>query len=226
VCSAIACGQPLTHHSANIRSAGARVRIEEYRPRASAGSAVLVLLYGSGGAHSSGVPYVDEARLFAAKNCAVYLPHYLDVTTGSAAEPQSHYELWAKTVEDALRWIASRTGIARDRTVIAGYSLGGSVALAVAAAQPGLGGIVVWSGSLPDAYRDVEALPPLLILHGGRDTVVPASDARQLAALCTIRKFRCDLSIYPEEGHAFSAEGIGRANQQILTFLNRILRPR
>jgi dienelactone hydrolase len=86
--------------------------------------------------------------------------------------------------------------------------LGGSVALTVAALESDLAGIVVRSGSMPDAYRDVNKLPPLPILHGGRDRVIPDYDARQLEALCTRKQFRCELSIYLGEGHAFSVAGI------------------
>jgi predicted esterase len=133
--------------------------------------------------------------------------------------------MWAETVRDALHHIRSRTGIPASRTVIAGYSLGASVALSVAALEPRLAGIVVWSGSLPDAYRDVKKLPPLLILHGARDPVIPDSNARQLAALCTLKQFPCELSIYPDEGHAFSAGGVARADRQIQAFLDSVLGP-
>ncbi len=110
--------------------------------------------------------------------------------------------------------------------VMVGYSLGGSVALAAAAQEPRVAGIVVWSGSLPDSYRDVRTLPPLLILHGGQDATIPAWNARQLAALCTERQLRCELNIYPGEGHAFSAAGIAQAHGQIRAFLDGVLRYR
>jgi len=107
--------------------------------------------------------------------------------------------------------------------VVVGYSLGASVALSVAAVEPELAGIVVWSGSLPDAYRNVKRLPPLLILHGARDAVIPDYNARQLAALCTLNHFSCELHIYPDEGHAFSRDAIARADGQIEAFLDRVL---
>lgn len=156
----------------------------------------------------------------------MYLPHYLEVTHGRASEPELHYEIWSQTVRDALEHIQSETGIPRRRMAVVGYSLGGSVALSVAAKEPLLAGIVVWSGSMPDAYRDVKRLPPLLILHGGRDSVIPAGNARQLAALCAIKEFRCELSIYSDAGHLFSEEGIIRANNQIRVFLDTIFRAR
>lgn len=227
LCAFLGFGQTLQHKTTIFQTGGARVTIDEYKSRVSAtNAAAVVLLYGSGGVQSSAIRYTDEARLFAHWGYWVYLPHYLEVTHGRASEPELHYEVWAQTVRDALHYIQSQTGIPRSRMAIAGYSLGASVALSVAALEPRLAGIVVWSGSMPDVYRDVKTLPPLLILHGGRDAVIPAADARQLAALCTIGQFRCDLSIYREEGHAFSADGITRANGQILTFLDSVLRPR
>jgi predicted esterase len=87
-----------------------------------------------------------------------------------------------------------RTHVAPSRTVLIGYSLGASVALAASAGESQLAGIVVWSGSLPDTYvRLFHKIPPLLILHGARDGV-------------------CKLSIYNAEGHAFSGKGITQAD--------------
>ena len=215
-------GQPLLHSTAAFRSRGAAATIEKYASRTPvADAAAVVLLYGSGGTRSE-VPYAKEARLFARLGFRVYLPHYLDVTAGRANDPESHYEIWAQAVRDALQYIQSEAGIPRSRTAIVGYSLGGSVALSAAAVDPQLAGVVVWSGSLPDAYRDVRTLPPLLILHGGRDAIIPVQNARQLAALCEQRQFRCDLDIYSGEGHAFSAAGLARANSRILAFLKTL----
>ena len=93
----------------------------------------------------------------------------------------------------------------------------------MAAQEARLAGVVVWSGSLPDAYRDVEKLPPLLILHGGQDATIPVSNAQQLATLCAQKKFSCDLSIYPQQSHAFSPGATTRADRQIFMFLEKVL---
>ncbi|MGA2601254.1 MAG: alpha/beta fold hydrolase [Bryobacteraceae bacterium] len=220
-----------------LANAGARVKIDEYDPpEPNSNGAAVILLYGSGGLRSPAFNYPDEARQIARMGYPVYLPHYLDATHGSANDPQSHYETWANTQQYTLSRIFERQqytvsrkgleGVPQSRIAIVGYSLGGSVALAFASKEPHLAGVVVWSGSMPDAYRDVENLPPLLILHGARDSVIPASNARQLAALCAMKHFRCDFSIYPGEGHAFSADGITRANHQIQAFLQTVLQPR
>ncbi len=227
LCAACGFGQTIRHKTVACQTAGARVAIEEYASRTSTPeAAALILLYGSGGARSPALPYTEEARRFAGLGLRVFLPHYLDVTRGSASEPALHYQVWARAVCDVIQCIELQTGIPPGRMVMVGYSLGGSVALAAAAQEPRVAGIVVWSGSLPDSYRDVRTLPPLLILHGGQDSTISAWNARRLAALCTERQFRCELNIYPDEGHAFSTAGIAQANGKIRAFLHSVLRHR
>ena len=111
-----------------------------------------------------------------------------------------------------------------SRAVIVGYSLGASVALSLAAQERTRAGIVVWSGSLPDEYRDVNVLPPLLILHGSRDTVIPEYNAQQLASLCKLRRLKCELDMFPDEGHAFSPNATRRAEAKIREFLDDVLK--
>jgi carboxymethylenebutenolidase len=224
LCAVSGVGGNPRHKTAILQSRGVRIAIDEYLSRvATKDAAAVILLYGSGGVRSSALPYDGQARLFAAGGRSVYLPHYLDVTRGSTREPELHYGMWAMAVRDVLEYIRGRTGIPPGRMAMVGHSLGASVALSAAALEPHLAGIVVWSGSLPDAYRGVQTLPPLLILHGGRDPVIPDFNARQLATVCTLRQFPCELRIYPDEGHAFSAAGIARADRQIQAFLDRVL---
>jgi dienelactone hydrolase len=201
------------------------VEIDEYSSNAAVGDVpVIVMLSGSGGIQSPNMPFDSQARLFANQCCRVFLPHYLDVTHGSPSDPAKHYAIWAQAVRDALTFIRVETHIPPNRTVLLGYSLGASVALAAAAGESLLAGVVVWSGSLPDAYvRAFDRPPPLLILHGARDTVIPVFNARQLAKLCEMKHGVCKLSIYDEEGHAFSGKGIAQADREVWKFLEGIL---
>jgi dienelactone hydrolase len=210
--------------SSFVTSAG-EVEIEEYASGAAiADVPVVVLLSGSGGVRSPNMPFDSQARLFAGAGFRVYIPHYLDVTHGSPRDPIKHYAIWAQAVRDALAFIQVQTHTAPSRIALVGYSLGASVALAAAAGESRLAGVVVWSGSLPDAYVGAfDRLPPLLILHGGRDETIPVFNARQLAKLCELKHGVCKLSIYAEEGHAFSSAGIGRADREIEAFLEGIL---
>lgn len=220
--AALAAGADIQHKTSDFQSRVGKIGIDEYAVAGAAAQAV-VLLHGSGGLRASGFPLEAQGRLLASGGRRVYVPHYLDATRGSARDPEQHYEIWARTVLDAIRFIGSRSGIPPERIAIAGYSLGASVALAAAAMEPRLAGVVDWSGSLPDAYREVNRLPPLLILHGGKDRTIPVFNARQLAEVCSLRGFACELNVEPEEDHAFSAAAVERADRLILAFLDRVL---
>jgi dienelactone hydrolase len=209
----------------SIATSAGELEMEEYASGAAiADVPVIVLLSGSGGVQSPNMPFESQAQLFAGGGYRVYIPHYMNVTHGSPRDPIKHYAIWAQAVRDALSFIQVQTHISPLRIALVGYSLGASVALAAAAGESRLAGIVIWSGSLPDAYVSAfDRLPPLLILHGAQDMGIPVFNARQLAELCELKHGVCKLSIYAEEGHAFSSAGIGRADREIEAFLEVIL---
>ena len=99
----------------------------------------------------------------------------------------------------ARAWLAKRTGIAESEVVLAGHSLGGGVAVDLAA-RDGACALILESTftSLPDAadyYAPVSPLMqmrfdslakitkyrgPLLQTHGDRDTIIPFENGRKL----------------------------------------------
>lgn len=78
-----------------------------------------------------------------------------------------------------LRSLESITGIALEQTVLAGFSQGGAMTLDVGLHLP-LKALIVLSGYLhaPIAPRP-SAAPPVLMVHGRQDQVVPLSAAVQ-----------------------------------------------
>jgi dienelactone hydrolase len=180
---------------------------------------VLILLHGVSG---PSLFYTQQAEFFADHGFRVLLPHYLDATHDSSPTDE-HYEAWVsavrKIVDDSNtdakgRWVS---------TVIVGYSLGASVALALGSQGQGPDAIAEMYGSLPDLFfRDLRGMPPLLILHGGRDTNIPVSNAIQLGKLCSVANLTCDTHIYPGEGHGFSPEALRDADQRILQFFAKV----
>lgn len=78
---------------------------------------------------------------------------------------------------DWLLSLESSTGVPLSRTVLSGFSQGGAMTLDVGLKLP-LAGLVVMSGYLhpgavPDATSTTTASPPVLIMHGRYDQVVP-----------------------------------------------------
>ncbi|MFN4065749.1 MAG: alpha/beta hydrolase [Thermosynechococcus sp.] len=81
------------------------------------------------------------------------------------------------TSEAALRdWIGSLP-IDLSRTILGGFSQGGALTLAVGLALP-LAGLVVFSGYLVRPPVVAATSPPVLMIHGTADPVVPFASAQ------------------------------------------------
>jgi phospholipase/carboxylesterase len=92
-----------------------------------------------------------------------------------------------QTLTDWIESLPAVTGIPLDRTWIAGFSQGGAMTLDIALDLP-VAGAIVLSGYLhPDReaspggnlHPPAQAAPPVLIVHGRQDDVVPISAARK-----------------------------------------------
>ena len=78
-----------------------------------------------------------------------------------------------------LQGLEGQTGIPLSRTILAGFSQGGAMTLDVGTCLP-LAGLMVLSGYLHTALSDRPSpLPPMLLVHGRQDPVVPIAAARQ-----------------------------------------------
>lgn len=80
---------------------------------------------------------------------------------------------------DMLKSLESSTGVPLSRTVLGGFSQGGAMTLDVGLNLP-LAGLVVMSGYLHPFPRQASGtFPPVLIVHGRQDTLVPVSSAQK-----------------------------------------------
>jgi phospholipase/carboxylesterase len=86
---------------------------------------------------------------------------------------------------DWIESLPATTGIPLDRTWIAGFSQGGAMTLDIGLDLP-VAGLIVMSGYLhPDRAKPPQAAPPVLIVHGRQDDVVPIAAARNSRELLT-----------------------------------------
>ena len=143
-----AAGRAIQPVRTTFTSDGNNIRTDIYSLDTSPSDAApVVLLHGPSGPQSRNAPYRRVATRLAQKGYRVWLPHYLDATGGSAADPVDHYRFWVRAVQDAIA-AASAAGPAPPQKIcLVGYSLGASVALAIACVAPTLGGVVACSGS-------------------------------------------------------------------------------
>ncbi len=176
---------------------------------------LLILLHGASG---PGRFLREQAGFFARRGFHVILPHYLEAGRG-VAPTEENYRAWVAAVRGAM----ADAG-ASGHTVLFGYSLGASIALALGSEGHGPDAVAELAGSLPDyALRDLQGMPPLLILHGGRDIEVPVNNALQLARLCTEAELLCEQHIYPNEGHVLTPDALRDADERVLRFFARAL---
>jgi phospholipase/carboxylesterase len=114
----------------------------------------------------------------------------------------------ATSREVLSEWVHSlpdSTGIPLDRTYIAGFSQGGAMTLEIGLDLP-VAGLIVMSGYLhPDRAKPDPDAPPVLIVHGRQDDVVPIAAARksqetlmQLGVDVRYQEFEMGHSIVPE----------------------------
>jgi carboxymethylenebutenolidase len=180
---------------------------------------LMVLLHGASGPSAF---YSDQARFFAAHGFRVVLPHYLEAGHGPNATDEN-YETWVAVIRKVIDESESNDN-QRPATVIVGYSLGASVALALGSQGQGPDAIAEQYGSLPDKFfRDMKGMPPLLILHGELDDIIPVDNALRLFRLCSVSDLKCDMYIYSTEGHGFSSKDQQDANERILQFFAPIV---
>jgi dienelactone hydrolase len=187
----------------------------------------VIALHGSGG----GLRYASEpARLLTAQGYAVYILHYFDRTATVWADQENirrNFVAWMETVRDAIAYVSQRPEVDSERIALLGFSLGAYLALSVAAQDPRVRAVVEFSGGVPEELEhQVRRLPPVLILHGSRDDVVPVSEADRLRALLERTGTEYQAHIYPEAGHGFSTVTLLDAGMRALAFLNQHLRQR
>lgn len=124
-----------------------------------------------------------------------------------------------KLLTDWLLSLEGTTGVPLSHTILSGFSQGAAMTLDVGLSLP-LAGLIALSGYLHPLSESNRAFPPVLIVHGRQDSVVPlkaAQSARDsLAAL--------SVSVQYQEfdmGHEIRPEVLG----VIRNFVLRIMPP-
>ncbi len=140
----------------------------------------------------------------------------------------------ADAVEDAGKavvWLRSadgrRRGVGGERVVVAGYSAGGITAASLAAeGDDAIDGALVGAIAIAGAAIDPSALspsaPPLLLVHGTLDDVVPIALARATCASAERVASTCTVDAVPGAGHALPFDDPDRVTSSIEAFLAAI----
>lgn len=126
---------------------------------------------------------------------------------------------------DAIRHVRSLPATDPERIGLFGLSLGGFHAVDIAARDERLGAVVALMGALPRSTPEtsVRSMPPTLILHGARDSVVPIGRAVDLALLLGRLQSPFDMKIYVRGGHTMARDAHGDSVRLVAEFFGRHL---
>ncbi len=212
----------------SYQSGSAAIGVDVREPSGTGPFPALILLHGSGGAASY---WLDAmAPLLAGAGLALYAPHYFDKTGTRRATAQTildghHFTQWLAASRDLIDFIVRRPGVDARRIGVLGVSLGGYLAVALGAEESRLRAVIELSGGMPPGWesRVTPAMPPVLILHGEEDEVVPAAEAHKLEAVLRGRGVAVSMEIVAREGHWFSQAArlrlLLRCSQFLMTHL-------
>jgi len=192
-----------------------------------------LLLHGANGFDSQLSGYNAYASELAAHGIDAYLVYYY-----SPADEESmyggvdvfvkRYAAWTRLISD-LAGDVLKGKDSNGKLGLVGFSNGGTLAGGAAARDPRITAAVVYYGTSPFPMEiPVKRFPPLLILHGDADAIIPIEQGRRLADLAASLKGHPELVVYPGERHGFGSRIDGEngadALARTIAFLKRELR--
>src|SRR5262249_24796177 len=119
----------------------------------------------------------------------------------------------------------ARRDVDPGRIGFLGVSLGGSLALSVASQDERIHAVADYYGPIPDlAVTLARRMPPVLLLHGSADPIVPVDDAYKTERLLKAKGYPFEMKIYPGEGHGFTGAAADDAAERTLQFFEQHLK--
>lgn len=207
--------QPISYISSTYDSGGKHISVEIYEPTAEGRFPVLIFIHGAGGVISrsqhGGLPDTDNLgeRQAACSGYVVILPHYFESSGQAAVLDRSvmatSSKLWLDTLEDSIDYALTLRKVDSRRVFLHGESLGGYLAISLAATDPRVKAVSVFGSGAPPGVS-LRGLPPVLIQRGEADDVVPLADAKHLAKELERLHVPFELAIYPRLGHYSNSE--------------------
>jgi phospholipase/carboxylesterase len=133
--------------------------------------------------------------------------------------PESEMAVGFRRSADILdRYITeamAEEGVGPAQTALVGFSQGTMMSLHVAPRRPEpLAGVVGFSGRLHaggDLKREARSKPPILLIHGDQDEMIPVAALGEAEAALAEAGFRVGSHISRGIGHGIAPDGLGLA---------------
>lgn len=139
----------------------------------------------------------------------------------------TRFQRWASEVRQVIEQVKAMPR-ANGSVALLGFSQGGRIAIASAANNPAVSSLVVFYARLPNAaemHAEIRTLPPLLLIHGNADTVVPLQDGNAIFSKAQMLGAMAEMVVYPGAGHGFDfsadAPAAVSARRHVSAFLGK-----
>jgi dienelactone hydrolase len=204
------------------------IRVEIYRPHGKAGDRypAVLLLHGSGGIEPQGGFFRQLAEDLEKAGFVVAIVRYMDrygLDWADNKQMAAHFSGWVRTVRDSISFLQKQAFVRSDKIGVMGHSLGGQLALSEAATDRRVACLVDMAGSLVGKIGANDKMPPILILHGDRDKIVPISRERQLEIKLQSLKVSYQKQIYHGEGHTFDGVSQDVIDRSVAFFRQQLM---
>lgn len=212
-----------------------QVKVVYFRAPGDAKRPAALLLHGGGGFDRRIADYNRYASALANEGIDAYLVYYYSDADergmsgfGGGDVFTERYPAWAKLVDDLADHLITQPQ-SNGKVGLVGFSNGGILATGASTLDPKINAAVIYYGTEPWPLKErAKRFPPLLVLHGDADRVIPVIAGHQLAALAQDVGAKVDLVIYPGEGHGFGANADGNGAdglKRTIAFLKKELGP-
>jgi carboxymethylenebutenolidase len=187
----------------------------------------VIILHGAAGFDQR---YAGLARFLADSGfVTLALDYYAEVGPSpiSSEEKLKKWPGYQLAIRNAVKYLSSLKNVSEQRIGLVGFSRGAFLAVSVAASIPSVKAVVDFfgggGGGTEPLEKEVQGLPPLLILHGENDRIVPLRFAHDLEDAVKRARGKVELQVYTNEGHGLSQATLPDAFRKMVKFLNLYL---
>ena len=195
----------------------------------------VVLLHGSYGWHPALVDFASSLSDLGFVVLAIDYYAEEGRTASGSSEKLDDWPAYQAAVRNAVAYLQSLPSVAGQPIGLVGFSRGAFLAVSVASSTSGVRAVVDFYGGggrgLVSLEEEVQDLPPVLILHGVADSIVPVRLAYELRDAVVSSGGEAEMYAYPGAGHnfnvphseAYSADAANDAHRRTIEFLRRQL---
>lgn len=206
----------------SFKSAGHSIRTEWFYSEGGASTPTVIILPGSGGIEDKGGFFRNMASSLSQAGITAVIVHYMDrsgLRAADGAQMGAHFGQWLQTVNDAVKFVQTQPRVDSKRVSILGHSLGAQLALHAVASDPSIVSVVDMAGCFVLPTAKIAHMPPVLILHGNADRVVPLNRERQMVAVLRRVGAHYEEHILKNADHAFGSVTEAELLSLITSFL-------